>query len=109
MEVFISPKVVTLSQLLAWSHFVELLSIENELKRDFYVTMCKNEKERCVNERKMSLDRFYRDSYMLNFLGLKDTYSEKDLEDTILAENPTITQTQLMEEMNLTRKQVQKI
>lgn len=27
---------------------------------------------------------------------------------TVLAENPTITQTQLMEEMNLTRKQVQK-
>lgn len=26
----------------------------------------------------------------------------------IVAENPTITQTQLMEEMNLTRKQVQK-
>ena len=26
----------------------------------------------------------------------------------ILAENPTITQTQIMEEMNLTRKQVQK-
>lgn len=29
---------------------------------------------------------FYRDPYMLSFLGLKDTYSEKDLESAILAE-----------------------
>lgn len=28
----------------------------------------------------MSLDLFYRDPYMLDFLGLRDTYSEKDLE-----------------------------
>ena len=43
-------KVSTLSQQLTWSHFVELLPIEDELKRD---------------------------PYMLDFLGLKDTYSEK--------------------------------
>ena len=36
-------KVATLSQQLTWSHFVELLPIEDELKRDFYATMCKNE------------------------------------------------------------------
>ena len=36
-------KVATLSQQLTWSHFVELLQIEDELKRDFYATMCKNE------------------------------------------------------------------
>ena len=29
---------------------------------------------------------FYRDPYMLDFLGLRDTYSEKDLENAILAE-----------------------
>ena len=34
----------------------------------------------------MSLDLFYRDPYMLDFLGLRDTYSEKDLENAILAE-----------------------
>ena len=38
------------------------------------------------DERKMSLDMFYRDPYMLDFLGLKDTFSEKDLENAILAE-----------------------
>lgn len=47
-------KVATLSQQLMWSHFVEILPIQDELKRDF--------------------------------LGLKDTYSEKDLENAILAE-----------------------
>lgn len=111
-------KVATLSQQLTWSHFVELLPIEDELKREFYAVMCKNENwsvrtlrerkksmlyertaiskqpdETIANElaelrddRKMSLDMFYRDPYMLDFLGLKDTYSEKDLENAILAE-----------------------
>lgn len=111
-------KVATLSQQLTWSHFVELLPIEDELKRDFYATMCRNENwsvrtlrerkksmlyERTAiskkpeetvsndivmlrDEKKMSLDMFYRDPYMLDFLGLKDTYSEKDLENAILAE-----------------------
>lgn len=111
-------KVATLSQQLTWSHFVELLPIQDELKRDFYAAMCKNENwsvrmlrdrkksmlyERTAisrlpeetvkneiaelrDEKKMSLDMFYRDPYMLDFLGLKDTYSEKDLENAILAE-----------------------
>ncbi len=111
-------KVATLSQQLTWSHFVELLPIEDELKRDFYAVMCKKENwsVRTLRERKksmlyertaisrkpeetianeiaelrddgkMSLDMFYRDPYMLDFLGLKDTYSEKDLENAILAE-----------------------
>lgn len=111
-------KVATLSQQLTWSHFVELLPIEDELKRDFYAVMCKNENwsvrtlrerkksmlyertaiskrpeetikneiEELQDNRKMSLDMFYRDPYLLDFLGLKDTYSEKDLENAILFE-----------------------
>ena len=111
-------KVATLSPQLTWSHFVELLPIEDDLKRDFYAAMCKNENwsVRTLRERKrsmlyertaiskmpeqtianeiadlrenkiMTLDMFYRDPYMLDFLGLKDTYSEKDLENAILAE-----------------------
>ena len=46
----------------------------------------KNELAELQNERKMSLDLFFRDPYILDFLGLKDTYSEKDLENAILAE-----------------------
>lgn len=111
-------KVATLSQQLTWSHFVELLPIEDDMKRDFYAVMCKNEGwtvralrdrknsmlyertaisrkpeetirndiTRLMNQEKMSLDMFYRDPYVLDFLGLKDTYSEKDLENAILAE-----------------------
>ena len=111
-------KVATLSQQLTWSHFVELLPIGDELKRDFYAVMCKNENwsvrtlrerkksmlyERTAiskqpestianeiaelqNDGKMSLDMFYRDPYMLDFLGLQDTYSERDLENSILLE-----------------------
>lgn len=107
-----------LSRQLTWSHFVELIPIEDELKRDFYATMCRKENwsVRTLRERKnsmlyertaiskkpketiknevtalrennqMSLDMFYRDPYMLDFLGLKDTYSEKDLENAILSE-----------------------
>src|SRR5574344_861798 len=35
-------------------------------------------------EKKMNADIFFRDPYLLTFLDLKDTYSEKDLENTIL-------------------------
>ena len=34
----------------------------------------------------MSVDVAFRDPYVLSFLGLEDTYSEKDLENAILAE-----------------------
>ncbi len=38
-----AQKVATLSQQLSWSHFVELLIIEDNLKRDFYVELSKRE------------------------------------------------------------------
>lgn len=113
-----TEKVATLSRQLTWSHFIEIIPIEDELKRDFYATICMKENwsvrtlrerknsmlyERTVISRKpeetianeirelreqdkMSVDMFYRDPYMLDFLGLKDTFSEKDLESAILAE-----------------------
>ncbi|MDR2022181.1 MAG: PDDEXK nuclease domain-containing protein [Hungatella sp.] len=111
-------KVAILSRQLTWSHFVEIIPIEDELKRDFYATLCLKEKwsVRTLRERrnsmlyertaiskkpevtianelqmlreqdKMSINLFYRDPYMLDFLGLKDTFSEKDLESAILFE-----------------------
>ncbi len=45
-----------------------------------------NEIRELREEDKMSVDMFYRDPYMLDFLELKDTFSEKDLESAILAE-----------------------
>ena len=50
-------KVATLSQQLTWSHFVEILPIQDELKRDFYAAMCMQENwsVRTLHERKMKL------------------------------------------------------
>ncbi len=71
-------KFSTLSRKLSWSHFVELLQISDKLKREFYTIMCA--------DNKMSTNLFFRDPYILDFLDLKDTYSEKDLENAILNE-----------------------
>jgi predicted nuclease of restriction endonuclease-like (RecB) superfamily len=92
--------------------------MQDTLKRDFYIEMCKLEKwstrrlqeriqsmlfertaiskkpEQTVKnelallnkEQKLSADLVFKDPYVLDFLGLKDTYSEKDLESTIIAE-----------------------
>jgi hypothetical protein len=36
--------VATLSQQLSWNHFIELLVIEDNLKREFYMQLSKNER-----------------------------------------------------------------
>jgi predicted nuclease of restriction endonuclease-like (RecB) superfamily len=116
---FADDKIVaTLSQQLSWSHFVELLKLQDDLKREFYLVLCSNEKwsvrtlrerinsmlyERTAiskkpeqtikndllnlsQENKMSTALFLRDPYFLDFLELRDNYSEKDLENAILME-----------------------
>ncbi|MBX3486898.1 MAG: DUF1016 family protein [Candidatus Paracaedibacteraceae bacterium] len=37
-------KVATLSQQLGWSHFIEILPIEDSLKREFYIELCRSER-----------------------------------------------------------------
>ena len=103
---------------LGWSHFVEIIPLKDDLKRDFYAEMCRVERwsvrtlrqkidgmlfERTALSRKpeelakqelaglretdqLSPDLVFRDPYFLDFLGLKDTYSEQDLETAILRE-----------------------
>ena len=46
----------------------------------------KNELKSLKNTRQITPDLVFRDPYFLDFLGLKDTYSEKDLESAILVE-----------------------
>ena len=109
-------KGATLSHQFSWSHIVEFIKIEDNLKREFYITMCNNEgwsvrefKDRVKsmlfertaisnkpsetikndlkllkNKKQMSENLFIRDPYILDFLELNDTYSEKDLESSIL-------------------------
>ena len=110
--------VSTLSRQLSWSHFLNLIYIDEQLKRDFYTEMCRLERwsvrtlrakldgmlyERTAlskrpeelakselaalrNEDLMTPDLVFRDHYLLDFLGLTDTYSERDLEDSIIRE-----------------------
>lgn len=116
-EIFSDYQIVsTLCRQLSWSHFKEVLYIEDELKRTFYIEICQVEKwsvrtfreriqsmlyERTAvskkpdelikkelsalrNNNTLSEDLVFRDPYILDFLELKDTYSEKDLESSIL-------------------------
>ena len=45
-----------------------------------------NDLQLLKNEQKLNPDLVFRDPYFLDFLGLKDTYSEKDMEDSIVVE-----------------------
>jgi len=110
--------VQTLSAQLSWSHLYSILSIENAIKREFYIQMSVHERwsvrtlqeridsmlfERTAiskkpeqtiindlallkSEKQISPDLTFRDPYFLDFLGLHDSYSEKDLESSILAQ-----------------------
>jgi predicted nuclease of restriction endonuclease-like (RecB) superfamily len=110
--------VQTVSGQLSWSHFVELLTLEEPLKREFYTELARlhhwsvrtlRDKIRSMlfersalsrkpdaliqqeiallrDEDRLSTDMVLRDPYLLPFLGLADTYSEKDLEDAIIRE-----------------------
>ncbi|NOX19162.1 MAG: DUF1016 domain-containing protein [Chlorobi bacterium] len=106
----------SLSAQLSWTHIRNILSIEDNLKREFYIQMCKHERwsvrtlqdrissmlyERTAiskkpeqtiindlrqleNQNKITPDLTFKDPYFLDFLGLRDTYTEKDLESSIL-------------------------
>jgi predicted nuclease of restriction endonuclease-like (RecB) superfamily len=45
-----------------------------------------NDLKQLSEQNKMTTDLFFRDPYVLDFLGLQDTYSEKDIENAILSE-----------------------
>lgn len=45
-----------------------------------------NDLQLLTYENKMTTDLFFRDPYILDFLELKDTYREKDLENSIISE-----------------------
>lgn len=103
---------------LSWSHFLQVMPIEDDLARNFYLTMAADQRwskrtlkakidgmlyERTAiakqpedvvlhdlaelrDERKLSPDLVFKDPYFLDFLGLHDNYSEKDLESAIVAD-----------------------
>ena len=118
-SVFPDRKIIaTLLRQFSWSHFTLFIPIEDELKRSFYMEMCrlenwsvrtlrekidgmlyertaisrksdetiKNEISNLRESDKLTPDLVFKDPYFLDFLGLHDSYSEKDLENAILSE-----------------------
>lgn len=118
-SIFPDRKIVaTLLRQFSWSHFTVFIPMQDELKRSFYMEMCRLENwsvrtlrekmdgmlyERTAISKKsddvikkdlavlnesdrLSPDLVFKDPYFLDFLGLHDSYSEKDLENAILAE-----------------------
>lgn len=106
----------TVSQTLSWSHFIELVSIEDHNKRLYYqhmsiiehwsVRTLRKNQEQMLYERStlakqphttiattlqntqnsLVPDLVFKSTYVLDFLGLSGSYSEKDLENAIVAQ-----------------------
>ncbi len=118
-EVFPDEKIVSaLRRELSWTHFRQIIYLDDTLKRDFYAEICRIERwstrtlekkiagmlfertalskkpEKLIREEldslrakdKLTPDLVFRDPYFLDFLGLKDRYLEKDIEDAIMRE-----------------------
>lgn len=92
---------------LSWSHFIELLPLKTLEEKVYYANKSISEQwskrdlryqiERKAFERqeianmqvsngKLELQNTFKDPYLLDFLGLKNGYLEKDLEDAIINE-----------------------
>lgn len=99
--------IMSLSTRLSWSHFVELLPLKNPEAKLFYAHEAANQALGIRDLRKQisskafertgianlqnssnhpAIQNNFKDPYFLDFLGLQNTYLEKDLEDAILRE-----------------------
>ncbi|TXK94209.1 cytoplasmic protein, partial [Methylococcaceae bacterium HT1] len=118
-EIFPDKEIVsTVWRQLSWSHLKQLVYIDEDLKREFYIMMAMQERwsvrtlaeridsqlfERTAISKKpdqtisqelqllrgsgqVNQNLILKDPYVLDFLGLNDSYLEKDLEDAILRE-----------------------
>jgi predicted nuclease of restriction endonuclease-like (RecB) superfamily len=118
-EAFPDPEIVSaLRRQLSWSHFKQVIYLEDPLQRDFYAEMCRVEgwstrilqrkisgmlfestalskrPEKLIRKELAALrkkDRLtpelvFQDPYVLDFLNLRDSFSEKDLEAALLRE-----------------------
>lgn len=118
-EAFPEESIVSaLRRQLAWTHFKQIIYLDDPLKRDFYAEMCRiegwstrvlrqkiegmlyertalskkpkqlirRELDKLRADQELTPDLVLQDPYVLDFLGLKDTYSERDLEAALLRE-----------------------
>ena len=117
-EIFPDEQIVApLGRQLSWTHFKIVMSIKDDLKREFYLTLAASERwsKRTLQEKidsmlfertaisgkhdefikkelstlrednVMNPDMVFKSPYFLEFTGLKGMYSEKSLEDSIVA------------------------
>ena len=117
-QYFPDSKIVSaVSTQLAWSHVIEILPLNDDLQREFYITLAASERWSVRRLRKeidgmlfertaisgkpeefikkelstlrddnvMSPDLVFKSPYFLEFTGLKGFYSEKSLEDCLVA------------------------
>ena len=109
--------VASLMRQLSWTHFLQVLPIDESLQREFYLTLAASERwsvrrlrkeidgmlfERTAisskpdelikyelaqlrEEQALSPDLVFKSPYFLEFTGLKGMYSEKSLEDSLIA------------------------
>jgi predicted nuclease of restriction endonuclease-like (RecB) superfamily len=97
--------VVTLSRQLSWSHFLVLIPLKSSDAKLFYAHLSQEnnfgvrelrhqisrkayERTELANIQTVNTDLLhtFKDPYLLDFLGLKNTYLEKDVEASILRE-----------------------
>ena len=102
--------VIALARQLSWSHFIELLPLKNQEAKLFYARASAQQNLGVRDLRKQIatkafertslanlqitnanpvLHNTFKDPYFLEFLGLQNTYLEKDLEQAILRELET--------------------
>ncbi len=98
-------KVATLSRHLSWSHFLILIPLKSQEAKDFYAkktiaeslgvrdlrkSIASKSFERTdianlqISNQSQNFQNTFKDPYFLEFLGLKNTFLEKDLEEAIL-------------------------
>lgn len=97
--------VATLSRQLSWSHFLVLIPLKSQEAKLFYAKLSQEnnfgvrelrqqigrkafERTELANIQTVNTELFsaFKDPYLLDFLGLKNTFLEKDLEAAILQE-----------------------
>ena len=116
-ETFNQQNIATVSQQLSWSHLIELSSIEDQLKRSFYLQSAISNKwnvrflrdqidgqlfernaisknpettiaealEQWSTTEEITPDLVFKNTYVLDFLNLPESYSEKDLENALIS------------------------
>ncbi len=117
LDTYGSGILATLSQHLSWSHLIESVSMDDELKRKFYTELAIDQRwgvrelrrqtdtmlfertalaakpeqviqqqlDELAGKNKVTPELVFKNTYILDFLNLPQTYTESELENTIIS------------------------